>query len=236
MRSWIYLGLSIALLGGCSPSSVADIPKNSPDSAVSSKVQGHADDAQTSIRPQISKTIRLTTFPVFNDVAHELGLDFTYDNGVSEKVLMVESTGGGAGWLDYDSDGLLDLYFCQGGNPIAAPGALRPLDQLFRQVQSGQFESVTSSAMVVEQGYSQGVAVADFDDDGFDDVYVTNYGPNTLFRNQGDGTFQDVSLTAGVADPLWSTSAAWGDLDGDGDLDLYVCNYVQYDVLPLYAY
>lgn len=172
---------------------------------------------------------RLTTFPQFREVAEEVGMSFTYTNGATGRVLMVEATGGGAGWLDYDGDGLLDLYLCQGGNPAAEVRDGEPLDQLYRQVERGRFACVTVSTGIVESQYGQGVAVADFDDDGFDDVYVTNVGPNTLLRNQGDGTFQDTSLAAGVDDTLWSSSAAWGDLDGDGDLDLYVCNYVDYD-------
>lgn len=141
---------------------------------------------------------------------------------------MVEATGGGAGWLDYDRDGRLDLYLCQGGDPATERRSEQPLDQLFRQV-DGVFQRVTASATIQERFYSQGVAIGDFDDDGFDDIFVTNVGPDTLLRNQGDGTFVDVSRDTGVADVLWSTSAAWGDLNGDGNLDLYVCNYVDYD-------
>jgi hypothetical protein len=171
-------------------------------------------------------------------MAVSLGVDFTYRNGATGKVLMVEATGGGAAWLDYDRDGLLDLYLCQGGDPATSCPEAEPNDSLFRQAIgvggtgeefARRFSPRTDEAFVVERGYSQGVAVGDFDDDGFDDVYVTNVGANTLFRNLGDGTFQDVTRDAGVAGTLWSSSAAWGDLDGDGDLDLYVCNYVDYD-------
>lgn len=142
---------------------------------------------------------------------------------------MVEATGGGAAWVDYDRDGLLDLYFCQGGNPATTARETEPLDQLYRQTSSGQFVCTTDGAAIIERQYGQGVSVADFDDDGFDDIYVTNVGPNTLLKNQGDGTYQDISIPAGVDNKLWSTSSAWSDLDHDGDLDLYVCNYVDYD-------
>ncbi len=168
-------------------------------------------------------------FPRFQEVAEELGIHFTYSTGKTGRSLMVEATGGGAGWLDYDGDGRLDLYLCQGGNPASETPEREPSDQLYRQAESGQFLCETDFAGISERRYSQGVAVADFDDDGFDDLYVTNVGRDTLWRNQGDGTFQDVTLAAGVADSLWSTSAAWADLDGDGNLDLYVCNYVDYD-------
>ncbi|HVW02550.1 MAG TPA: FG-GAP-like repeat-containing protein, partial [Planctomycetaceae bacterium] len=180
-------------------------------------------------RPVAPSRSRLTTFPRFEEVASQAGLEFTYTNGASGRVLMVEATGGGAGWLDFDSDGWLDVYFCQGGDPASESRESEPVDQLFRQVEPGRFVSVTAAATVAEHQYGQGVAVADFDDDGFDDIYVTNVGQNTLLRNQGDGTYLDVTPEAGVAGKLWSTSAAWGDLDGDGDLDLYVCNYVDYD-------
>ena len=184
--------------------------------------------ASLSPRPA-APAVRLTSFPKFEEVSASLGIDFIYANGASGRVLMVEATGGGAGWLDYDGDGRLDLYLCQGGNPAAETHDSEPQDQLFRQLDSERFDCVTIQSAIRERRYSQGVAVADFNDDGFDDVYVTNVGPNTLQLNLGDGTFEDVSLSAKVADPLWSTSAAWGDLDGDGDLDLYVCNYVDYD-------
>lgn len=176
------------------------------------------------------KAVRqLTTFPYFVDVADAVGVEFTYGNGATGKVLMVEATGGGAGWIDFDGDGLLDLYLCQGGDPAAEVREKEPIDQLFRQVERGRFVAVSEQAVIFERFYSQGVAIADFDDDGFDDVYITNVGADTLYQNQGDGTFMDVTLTAGVSNPLWSSSAAWGDLDHDGDLDLYVCNYVDYD-------
>jgi hypothetical protein len=164
------------------------------------------------------------------DVAAKVGVNFSYDTGDSGESLMVESTGGGGGWVDFDRDGDLDLYFCQGGNPKSV--AQNPaLDQLFRHNTNGQFVPVAPLARIVERGYGQGVSVADFDDDGFDDIYVSNYGPNTLLQNLGDGTFADVTESAGVGDPGWSTSTAWADLDGDHDLDLYVCNYAIYDVL-----
>ena len=182
-----------------------------------------------SVQGSTTRKTPLTSFPRFSEVAHEIGLEFTYTNGATGRVLMVEATGGGAGWLDYDGDGLLDLHLCQGGNPASEQLAQEPVDQLFRQIEPGRFVSVTLSSGVLEQRYSQGVAVADFDDDGFDDLYVTNVGANTLFHNQGDGTFVDVTAASGTAGSRWSSSAAWGDLDADGDLDLYVCNYVNYD-------
>ncbi len=162
------------------------------------------------------------------DVAIELGISHGYENGASGRVLIHETIGAGVGWLDYDNDGRWDLFANQGGDATVETSNTPPLDSLFQNVGSG-FRSVAESTRIVEGNYSQGVAVADFDNDGFDDLYITNLGENTLWHNCGDGTFQEMGRVAGVADPLWSTSAAWGDLDHDGDLDLYVCNYIDFD-------
>lgn len=172
---------------------------------------------------------RITSFPKFVDVAKQVGIDFTYDNGATGRVLMVESTGGGGGWLDFDGDGRWDLFLCQGGDPVAEVREAQPRDQLFRQVQPGVFEHRTDEAKLNGRRYSQGLSVGDYDDDGFDDIFVTNVGRDTLLHNEGDGTFTDVTPLAGVGDERWGSSAAWSDLDGDGDLDLYVCNYLAYD-------
>jgi hypothetical protein len=170
--------------------------------------------------------------PRFEDTSAARGLEHVYRNGEAGGSLMVEAIGGGVGWLDYDRDGLWDLYFNQGGDPAVADRSNQPFDRLFRRLPpsaGGRFIDVTAACRIHETGYGQGVAVGDFDDDGFDDLYVTNVGANTLYRNLGDGTFVDVTAAAGVGDERWSSSAAWADLDGDGDLDLYVCNYVRYD-------
>ena len=170
--------------------------------------------------------------PRFEDTSAARGLEHVYRNGEAGGSLMVEAIGGGVGWLDFDRDGLWDLYFNQGGDPAVVDRTNQPFDRLFRRLPpsaGGRFIDVTAACQIHETGYGQGVAVGDFDDDGFDDVYVTNVGANTLYRNLGDGTFLDSTAAAGVGDERWSSSAAWSDLDGDGDLDLYVCNYVRYD-------
>lgn len=178
-----------------------------------------------------------TACPLFEDLHAALGLDFTYSNGEAGESLMVEAIGGGVGWLDYDCDGHWDLYFTQGGDPAAADRSGQPIDRLFRQLPgelpggASRFVDVTEASLIREPAYSQGVAIGDFDNDGFDDIYVTNVGRNTLFQNLGDGTFGEVTDSAGVGDERWSSSAAWADLDLDGDLDLYVCNYLKYDPL-----
>jgi hypothetical protein len=167
--------------------------------------------------------------PSFEDVAGARRLSHVYANGEAGQSLMVEAIGGGAGWLDFDRDGRWDVYLVQGGDPTAPDRSTQPGDQLFWNGGRVGFADVSLPAGIDERAYGQGVAIGDFDDDGFDDIYVTNVGPNTLYRNLGDGTFVDVTAEAGVGDPRWSASAAWSDLEGDGDLDLYVCNYLDYD-------
>jgi hypothetical protein len=172
----------------------------------------------------------------FTNVQELVGLDYVYSNGASSRKLMVESTGGGAGWIDFDLDGLIDVYFPQGGNPVTTKENLseQPPDRLYRNEinQPGStphFVDVSLAAIPREYGFGQGIAVGDYDNDGFPDIYVTNVGPNVLLRNLGDGTFEDVTEIARVGNKQWSTSCAWGDLDLDGDLDLWVCNYLIYD-------
>ena len=167
----------------------------------------------------------------FEDVARQAGVHFVYENGEAGRSLMVEAIGGGAGWLDFDRDGNWDLYVVQGGDPTVAERSGQPGDQLFRNNPRASFVDITAPAGIEQRGYGQGVAIGDYDNDGFDDVYITNVGPNVLLRNMGDGSFLDVTETAGVAAGQWSSSAAWADLDADGDLDLYVCNYLAYDPL-----
>lgn len=231
--------LALLLSIGCSDSDekpVIDPPTKTTATSASKTVTSKSDpkfDFLTDSTSDDSPTDRDTSYmPTrairFTDVAEVQGLSHIYDNGASGKVLMVESIGGGCAWLDFDRDGQLDAYLVQGGDPAAATAESRPADQLFRQM-AGKFSAAGSATGLNDRQYSQGVAVGDFDNDGFDDIYVTNVGRNSLWQNQGDGTFLEVTDRTSVGDERWSSSAAWADLDRDGDLDLYVCNYLQYD-------
>lgn len=161
----------------------------------------------------------------FRDVTAEVGIDFQYINGFSPERHFVETLGGGGVLFDYDNDGDLDLYLVQGN--YLPKGDPNITNRLYRN-DGGRFEEVTAEARVGDSGYGIGAVAADYDDDGYLDIYVTNFGENVLYRNNGDGSFIEVTDQTGVECPLLSTSAAFGDFDKDGDLDLYVCNYAEY--------
>ena len=210
---------------GCDvkPQSIAQQPASTPITTTNLTPIRFARNEGRSRETSVLRTTR------FENAAQSLGVSFTYDNGTTPKQLMVESTGAGCGWLDYDRDGWIDLYFCQGGAPDAADPSSRPMDELYRNFEGLEFVSVSRSLGVAEHEYGQGVAAGDFNNDGFADLYVTNVGQNHCYVNQGDGTFRDATEVAGMTWIGWSSSSAWGDLDRDGDLDLYVCRYGEYD-------
>jgi hypothetical protein len=179
----------------------------------------------------------VTTHPIhFTDVSAAAGLRWRHTNGATGRHLFVETTGGGVAFLDFNNDGLLDLFALQSGPVPGAVGAERRFPKrnaLYRNDGSGTFTDVTAgSGLDVDTGYGQGVAAADYDNDGWTDLYLTAYGGNHLFHNNGNGTFTDVTRAAGLADraaePPWPLSAAWGDYDNDGRLDLFVCHYVRW--------
>lgn len=176
--------------------------------------------------------------PQFRKFRADAVPSFVVETGADDRCLMTQSTTGGGGWIDFDVDGWIDYYLVQGGNPTAGPTDEQPSDLLGRNVLGQRLIDVTASAGLVEREFGQGLAVGDYDADGFPDLLVTNVGPVVLLHNEGDGTFRDVSSEAGIEVRFWGSSAAWADLDQDQLLDAYVCSYVEYDVhnpLPCHA-
>ena len=165
---------------------------------------------------------------------------FVHDGSKVSRKYLPESVAGGVALVDYDGDGLLDVYFVNGAavrDPMpkgarADKSAAKYWNRLFRNLGDGKFEDVTERAGVKGSFYGMGAAAADFDNDGDVDLYVTGFGGNELFRNRGDGTFEEIGTAAGVRGSGWSTGAAWVDVDGDGLLDLAVARYLQWDYEP----
>lgn len=178
-----------------------------------------------------------TSVPKFTDVSSALGVNFQHMASHTSRKYLIETMGSGVALLDYDNDGRLDI-FAVNGAPLNDPTPRGTIPQktgpkywnrLYHQKQDGTFEDVTEKAGLQGVGYGMGVAVGDYDNDGYEDLYVTAYGGNKLYHNNGDGTFTDVTEKAGVGASGWSTSAAWVDLDNDGLLDLIVLRYLQWE-------
>jgi hypothetical protein len=177
--------------------------------------------------------------PIF-EVTQPRGIDFVLQNSPTPQKYLIETMPGGVALLDYNNDGLLDIFFVNGGrvaNHMNTPENFDRHDpkywnRLYRQNKDGSFTDVTQQAGLANAGdgnYGMGVAVGDYDNDGFPDLYVTSYGKNILYHNNGDGTFTDVTAKAGVAGGGWSVSAGFFDYDNDGKLDLFVTRYMDWD-------
>ena len=173
--------------------------------------------------------------PVFTDVTKDAGIEAKHSFGDFKLTNIVEGTGAGAMFFDYNGDGWLDIYLVNGcwlkdvndnrGRKLRG----KLTNRLYRNNRDGSFIDVTKKAGVGDQGYGAGCSAVDFDADGDLDIYILNYGTNVLYRNNGDGTFTDISKASGLDDSHWSLSAPWFDYDGDGDLDVFVTNYLEYD-------
>jgi len=179
----------------------------------------------------------------FTDVTEAKGVHFDAIASHTSKKYLIETMGSGVALLDYDNDGRLDLFLVNGA-PLTDPTPKGSIPQktspqswnrLYHQKADGTFEDVTEKAGLQGVGYGMGVAVGDYDNDGYEDLYVTAYGGNKLYHNNGNGTFTDVTEKAGVGGSGWSTSAAWVDLDNDGLLDLVVLRYVKWDFDDIYC-
>jgi enediyne biosynthesis protein E4 len=179
----------------------------------------------------------------FTDVTSTLNINFEYVASHTSKKYLLETMGSGVALFDYDNDGRLDIYVVNAA-PLSDPTPKGTIpektgpkywNRLYHQKIDGTFEDVTEKAGLQGVGYGMGVAAGDYDNDGFEDLFVTAYGGNRLYHNNGNGTFTDVTEQAGVAGSGWSTSAAWVDLDGDGLLDLVVLRYLKWDFDDLYC-
>ena len=179
----------------------------------------------------------------FVDVTEKLGIHFQQQASKTTKKYLLETMGSGVALFDYDNDGRLDIFFANGTrlDDPTPKGTVPKKDdpkywnRLYHQKPDGTFEDVTEKAGLAGFGYSTGVAVGDYDNDGFEDLYVAGYGRSTLYHNNGDGTFTDVTASAGVGGSGWMTSAAWVDYDNDGRLDLVVARYMQWDFDDIYC-
>jgi len=179
----------------------------------------------------------------FIDATEKLGINFRQQASPTSKKYLLETMGSGVALFDYDNDDRLDIFFANGA-PLADPtpkGTMPKKDgpqywnRLYHQKADGSFEDVTEHAGLAGMGYSTGVAVGDYDNDGFEDLYGAGYGHSSLYHNNHDGTFTDVTASAGVAGSGWMTSAAWVDYDNDGRLDLIVARYMQWDFDDIYC-
>jgi hypothetical protein len=157
------------------------------------------------------------------------GITWKHTAGHSPQKYLPETTGAGCAFLDYDNDGWMDIFLVNSGKCDFYDPSPPLRNALYRNNRDGTFTDVTEKVGVAAGGYGQGVAVGDYDADGFPDIYVAQYGRSILYHNNGDGTFTDVTEKAGLAAPGWSSSAVWFDYDNDGRLDLFVCRFVDFD-------
>lgn len=173
-------------------------------------------------------------FPVtFSDVAREAGLRMSFTSGNEQsKKYIIEANGTGVAFIDYDADGRQDIFLVNGSRLDGFPKGDAPTNRLYRNVGNGRFEDATRAANLAHSGWGNGVCVADFDNDGFDDMYVTYWGANVLYRNNGKGGFEDVTGRAGVggSGKEWSSGCTFLDYDRDGHLDLFVTSYQDFDL------
>jgi hypothetical protein len=166
----------------------------------------------------------------FGDITSDVKIAFKHENGASPQKYMPETMGGGSIVFDYNNDGWPDLFFVNGGSFTDRQKAAAARHRLYRNNKDGSFADVSSGSGIGVSGFGMGACSADYDNDGWPDLYITGFGGNRLYRNTGNGAFTDVGGKAGVGTELWSASCAFADIDNDSDVDLYVTNYVDFAV------
>jgi len=237
------LALGLLVLGTAVTKTVlaqppAPVPQNQPAGMGVNTGEAHAAVLDSEHRPITAGGFVKSGPILFQDIAKKAGLtSWTHTMGSPEKNFIIETNGSGVGLLDYDNDGWLDIYLLNGSTYDALSGkATPPHAALFHNNHDGTFTDVAAKAGVANDRWGVGVAIADYDNDGWPDIYVSNFGKNRLYHNNHDGTFTDVAEKAGVTLGNWSTGATWGDYDGDGRLDLFVPGYIHYDMANQPAY
>jgi hypothetical protein len=230
-RKWIFGAvLVLLLLAGCNRKQEKTEEPIAPKQATTEAVASPAPQERApSSAPPDPAPVRPSGPIQFTDVTEQAGIHFKYNNGAFGKKYLPETMGNGACFLDYDSDGWQDILLV---NSMDWPGQKKgnSYPALYHNNRDGTFTDVTRQAGLAIVTYGLGCAVADYDNDGYEDIYITSVGPNHLFRNLGNGKFADVTAKAGVGDPGFSTSAVWFDYDNDGKLDLFVANYVKWSI------
>jgi hypothetical protein len=190
--------------------------------------------AQSAASPQAAAVTHPVDLDIsFLNIARESGLNAkTIFGGEHKNKYLLETTGCGVAFYDYDNDGWLDIFLVNGTRLEGFPAGQEPTNHLFKNNRDGTLTDVTAKAGLLHSGWGQGVCVGDYDNDGFDDLFVTYFGKNILYHNNGNGTFSDVSEKAGVAGSgkRWNTGCAFVDYDRDGHLDLFVANYIDLDL------
>jgi hypothetical protein len=231
-KRWLLAAAAWPILPGFAILVSAQAPPQSPGEQTGVKTGGvYAPVRDAKNRPITAGGFVDGAPVVFADVTKLAGLDkFHHVSGTAAKATILETPGSGVALVDYDNDGWLDIYFLNGSTFEALGGKEKaPRAMLLHNNHDGTFTDVTDKAGVANERWGFGVAVADYDNDGWPDLYVSNFGKNRLYHNNHDGTFTDVAEKAGVALGGWSTGPTWGDYDRDGRLDLFVPGYVQFN-------
>ena len=230
------------LLAACSFTSLAQAPppQQPPPSGGGMGVntgEAHAAVLDEEHRPITAGGFVKSGPVIFENATEKAGLGtWHHTMGTLAKRFIIETVGAGVALIDYDNDGWLDIYLVNGSTYDALNGkATPPHAALFHNNHDGTFTDVAAKAGVTNDRWGEGAAVADYDNDGWPDIYVSNYGANRLYHNNHDGTFTDVAVKAGVTVGGWSTGPTWGDYDGDGRLDLFVPGYVDFDMSQVSA-
>jgi hypothetical protein len=199
----------------------------------------NSNNSASKAKKQANLTVPAASEDFYQEIGQQIGLNFVHSIGEEHLNNIIESSGGGAAFLDYDQDGYMDIYVCSGtwleGFTKTEKLDKLPENHLYHNLKNGTYEDVTSDAGANDHAYGMGATIGDYNNDGYPDIYVSNYGPNILYRNNGDGTFTNVTKKAKLAGGNeCSVGAVWFDYDNDSYLDLYVGNYLNFD--PNYKY